>query len=470
MQRTLWNRLLPVSIRQNWRLIFGSMFVLFATGFMLGTFQIRPVVFASDGLLDSNEVTLNMVGNQDFFDISKAHRLELSIGNIEYQQMVRDFQVLGEKTWIQVDATIDGTFIPSVGIRLKGNSTLFGLAGDGPAGIQALLGELADMLPPGMPPPFLGGASFEEPATLPLLLSFNEFFPGRTFQGYPELAIRPADEGSSSMNEALALRLIADSGQVSQDFSWVEFSINGSSSATRLVIENPNQQYAYSINQGMGVLFKSTSENDFEYKGQDITNYVDDFDQINAVGTMDLAPVMSFLGWMDSASDEVFAAELEQWLEISSFAKYVVTQDLLGNFDDMAGPGRNFLLWYSLETSKFTVITWDMNLALIGDSPMAAMLTGPPSGFMGDIFTKMAEMPGMPKFGNQLKDRFMASEVFRDDIAAARQELSSLWTADYANTLIDQFSLVVPPTTILNSAAIAQDIEQLKKNISTMLR
>ncbi len=536
-QRSLWNRMLPVAVRQNARLIFGSLLLIVATGFILGTFQIRPVVFASDSVLDVNEITFNVRGNQDFFDLSVPHRIDLAINDIEYQKMIRDFQVLGEKSWILVDATIDGVYIPSVGVRLKGNSTLFALGGDGPMGMRARFGGRGRGMQgmEGMPDmermeemagSLVGGASFEEPSSLPLLISFNEFYPGRAFQGYPELALRPANVGSSSMNEALSLQLIADTGQVSQDYSWVEFSINGGSTATRLVLENPNQQYAYRINQGRGVLYKSTSENKFEYKGEDSTGYIDDFDQLNGIGNMDLAPVIAFLRWMDAASDEVFDAELAERLDIPSFAKYVVTQDLLGNFDDMAGPGRNFLFWYSLETSKFTVITWDMNLALIGDNPMAMMMRRPPPGMsppegaagftppsgmtpppgmenmdqseimemmannaqaeppagmpfpmmggdqvgMLDFFENMPDIPGMPTIGNQLKDRFVASEAISSDIDAARAELSALWTVENVSNLIDELSLAVPASDILTSEHIALDIQKLKQNISSMLR
>lgn len=535
-RRSLWNRLMPVSVRQNARLIFGSVLVIIATGFIVGSFQIRPIVFSGDSVLDINEITFNVTGNQDFFDLSVPHRIELAINDIEYQKMIRDFQVLGEKSWILTDATIDGVFIPSVGVRLKGNSTLFSLGGDGPMGMRARFGGRGGGMQGrgGMPDmegmeemagSLVGGASFEEPSSLPLLISFDEFFPGRAFQGYPELALRPANVGSSSMNEALSLQLIADTGQVSQDYSWVEFSINGGSTATRLVLENPNQQYAYRINQGRGVLYKSTSENEFEYKGEDSTNYVDDFDQLNGIGNMDLAPVIGFLRWMDAATDEVFDAELAERLDIPSFAKYVVTQELLGNFDDMAGPGRNFLFWYSLETSKFTVITWDMNLALIGDNPMAMMMRGPPPGMappegaaftpppgmtpppdlenmdpsemmemmanngqteppagmpfpmpggdqvnMLDFFENLPDIPGMPTVGNQLKDRFVASAAFSADIDAAREELSALWTAEYASRRIDQLSSSIPPSDILTSEHIAQDLQKLKQNISSMLR
>ena len=37
----------------------------------------------------------------------------------------------GSKEWIQADITIDGTTVSGIGVRLKGNSTLRSLSGDG---------------------------------------------------------------------------------------------------------------------------------------------------------------------------------------------------------------------------------------------------------------------------------------------------------------------------------------------------
>lgn len=212
----------------------------------------------------------------------------------------------------------------------------------------------------------MGGVTLEDPSTLPLLLSFDEYFPGRGYQGRTELSIRPVAGGGASLNEALSLQLIADSDEISQKYSWISFNINGGESRTRLVLENPNQNYVSSLELGRGVLYKSRNSNSFEYHGDDPTLYVDDFVQLNAIGSRDLSPVIRFLAWLDSVTDEEFDVELPNWLDTSSFAKYVVTQDLLDNFDDMAGPGRNFLFWYDLDDEKFTVVNWDMNLAMIG--------------------------------------------------------------------------------------------------------
>lgn len=261
-----WNRIVPVKIRHNIRLILGSIVALSLVVVLLGSFQIRPIVFSEGEMLPT--ITNNIEGTIDFFDRSVPHSITLDVSDIAYDQMISDFKRFDEKTFVEANAVIDGTFIGSVGIRLKGNSTLFGISGRGPGGPRppagsSIGGEGTDVTtpsldsgppaaPPGPPgggiPPgiaaMMGGATEDNPSTLPLLLSFDEFMPGRGYQGNTEMAIRPVSGGGASLNEALSLQLIRDSEQVTQRFSWTTFSINGDDSASRLVIENPNQNYA----------------------------------------------------------------------------------------------------------------------------------------------------------------------------------------------------------------------------------
>ena len=417
-------------------------------------------------------------------------------------------------TMVEVDAIIDGTLIRSVGIRLKGNSTLGAIrrsanvpataatAPDGgESGTQNVAGA-ADT-PPANPlmikmRQMMGGVTAEDPSTLPLLLSFDEYFPGRSYQGRTELSIRPVAGGGASLNEALSLQLIADSDEISQKYSWISFNINEGESRTRLVLENPNQNYVSSLELGRGVLYKSRNSNSFEYHGDDPTLYVDDFVQLNAIGSRDLSPVIRFLAWLDSATDEEFDAELPNWLDTSSFAKYVVTQDLLDNFDDMAGPGRNFLFWYDLDDEKFTVVNWDMNLAMIGvgsvfdgrfpggesaadsavpqssdsagstatdsNSPPAADSASPPK----DAPPSRPGPNGRPLiFGNALKDRFMASEIFAQEIVNTRSDLLQFWfDSGRALKLLGTLSAYVPVTDHLSREYIDDQIASLTQEIN----
>ncbi len=50
-------------------------------------------------------------------------------------------------------------------------------------------------------------------------------------------------------------------------------------------------------------------------------------------------------------------------LDIDAFATYLAMEELLGNFDDIDGPGNNSYLYYDPDSRMFTIVPWDHNLA-----------------------------------------------------------------------------------------------------------
>jgi spore coat protein CotH len=346
----------------------------------------------------------------------------------------------------------------------------------------------------------MGNASFDAPQTLPLLLSFDEFIEGRAYQGRTQLAIRPTMGSASNLNEALALQLIEESGQASQQYTWITFSVNGSPTTTRLVIENPDRTYAARLG-GARALYKSRSTNAFTYRGEDPTLYADDFSQLSGVGSQDLGPVIHLLRWLQQSDAETFDRELGDWVDIPAFARYVATHDLLNNFDDMAGPGRNFLLSYDLDSRLFTVITWDMNLAISGmggggppggfglpgggrgfGPPGGGRGFGPPGGGRGfgppggapPVGARGFGPPGGPAdgggfggMGNQLKSRFLESTAFADVRNAARDELNALWfTSGRAAALVAELSRYVPVSDSLTAEQISREADSLSATVT----
>ncbi len=430
--RSWWQRTVPVRIRHNSRLIFGSIFVLVITGLILGSFRIDPIVFTQESQEQTTNSRFNIIGNVDLFDLNVPHQIEMLISPGDYQILMNDYQRLGLKTWVPANITIDGTLIENVGIRLKGNSTLRELSRNSRGWGRS--GRMSN-------------ATFDNPSTLPFAVSFDEYEEDVAYQGREELAIRPARTGGTNINEALALQLIADSGQISQDFTWVNFSVNGYPSVTRLVIENPDKRYAEALGLGSGVLYKSTSTNRFRYFDDIPLSYESDFDQINAKSTYDVTPIINLLKWLTDVDAETFENELAEWVDIDSFARYVATQDILQNFDDMSGPGHNFLLWYDLVDEKFTVISWDMNLAL-----GAGNFIG---GFGGFGYGG----------GNVLKERFMRSN-FRTEISQAREELLSFWVDNnYALRTMDQLADVIPLSDTLSEEEFLRDIALTRRTV-----
>ncbi|MGW5688771.1 CotH kinase family protein [Nonomuraea sp. NPDC003754] len=385
---------IPVKLRHNWKLVALCVAFPAACWGVFGSGTIRPYVTTSQAA-QADTVTTNLTGTKDLFDASVAHEVTLTFTDQAYEDMLTEYFKEGEKKYVEADLTVDGTRIPSVGVRLKGNSTLGGLTWKGqskramPGGGRRPEGVPEGFQPPegfeppeGFQPPGdgqqgnggpPGGGMMrstlkaEEPENLPWLISLDEFVDGRRYQGHSQVAVRPAAMGSTTMlNEALGIALVGAAGEPTQRSAYSSFTVNGRSSTPRLVVEYLDEGYAENL--GDGVLYKSLASGSFTYKGEDQTEYTTDFKQINKVGGKDLQPVINLVKWVNEASDTEFAKGLADRLDVESFARYLALQHIMVNFDDMAGPGKNYYLWYDSGTKKFKVITWDLNLAFNGDA------------------------------------------------------------------------------------------------------
>ena len=501
--RRLLHRI-PVRVRHYWKLLAGGVALLAALTLVLSTVRVQPyVTSASDE--SGDEITQDVAGTTDLFDAGRAHTVKLTFHDADYQRMLDSYYAQGEKDYVEADLTIDGTLLPSVGIRLKGNSTLGGLTrngvarqgGFGGAGRAARPADGAQGgLPAGAAP--AGGGGFgraslkaEEPETLPWLIRFDEFVDGRRYQGHREIAVRVAGMGGGStvLNEALALNVLAAAGEVAQHYAYTSFTVNDRPTTARLVVEHPDEHFADDM-AGSGVLYKSLSTGQFTDQGDDPTDYADDFKQITKKGSQDLQPVIDLIKWVTSASDAEFDKHLGEHVDVEAFARYAAEQNLLLNFDDMAGPGRNYYLWYDLGTKKFSVIGWDYNLTFSGDAEQGPHdSTSMGGGFRGGgaQLPDGVQLPdGMqppggadagaagPRGGggfggmggNKLKERFLASAAFKKVYEDAYRDLyRRIYGSGTALTALAGITKVLSTVDGYNEQTVSADAEQLRSLI-----
>ncbi|MER6721188.1 CotH kinase family protein [Streptomyces halstedii] len=298
--------------------------------------------------------------------------------------------------------------------------------------------------------------SADKPEELPWLIKIDEYVEGRAYQGEREISLRPGSNAEVPFNEALALSLMKESGEPAERYGFSTLKVNDRPAAARLMVENPDTEYAEAV-EGESVVYKARAGGSFAYQGDDPSDYKASFRQLNKVGSQDLEPVMKLIKWVEEASDEEFAEDLGEHLDVESFATYVAAQNLLMNFDDMAGPGKNYLLGYDLDTKKFSVLGWDYNLTFSGDATAGpddemSMGGGPGGGRPGEMPEGMPEgfpegvpegMPegfpeGMPggadggegrgggpggMSGHALKDRFLELDAFDEVYKTAYRDL-----------------------------------------------
>lgn len=331
------------------------------------------------------------------------------------------------------------------------------------------------------------GASLkaEEPENLPWLISFDEFVEGRRYQGRTQVAVRPAATGSTTMlNEALGIALVGASGEPTQRSAYSSFTVNGRASTPRLVVEYLDEGYAADL--GDGVLYKSLATGSFTYKGEDQTEYTGDFKQVNKVGGKDLQPVIDLVRWTEGASDAEFAEGLADRLDVTSFARYLALQHIMVNFDDMAGPGKNYYLWYDSGARKFKVITWDLNLAFNGDAKsgvndtigMGGFGPGRPQPNQQQSQTQgqtQGQPPqgltppggGMMRMSHPLKEKFLKNAAFKKMYEEQYRALyTKLLGSGAASGLLDDLVAAYK----LNDGADTAKVEAEAKTLRTFLQ
>ncbi len=503
--------------------------------------DMRIVAFTSSEQSASQaETTVNIPGTVDLFDDSVVHEVELSFSEAEYDNLIATYQDEGEKAYIQATVTIDGVTISPVGLRLKGNSTLMGLRRDGPFGrgsrafmppSECVPSALRDMMPaatpvagtpvtggtpgagaspvagatpqagatpaagamgapggPGGPGGFGANLDAEDPSTLPWLISFDEYIDGQRYQGYADIAVRPVMLTEANLNEALSLKLVGAADEATQLTAYSSVTWNDSEPVLRLLLEAPGDAFAARNFGGNGVLYKSLSTGGFDYLGDDPTLYVAAFDQETAKYHQDLKPVIDLMKWTAEASDAEFVAELDQHVDTVSLARYIALQELLDNFDDMAGPGKNYYLWYDLGTKQFTVVNWDLNLALssMGGGPggrgfsalkevdfnaMQACIErvrGPEAGG-NRAEGGPGDGPGGPggmRMGHPIKDRFLVAPEFQALYAHEYANVyNALFGGDYASNELTRLKEVVASSGLIKTEKLDKESADLQKKL-----
>ncbi len=347
------------------------------------------------------------------WDSSAVHDIAVTIAEADLEALLTAYAQTGEKVWATATVTIDGTTLENVGIKLKGNSSLRGVGTD------------------------------SDPSELPWLIRLDKYVDGQNIDGETELVVR-GNNSETALNEAVALELLSAAGLASQEAVSSRFSVNGGTDRLRLVIQNPDDDWAAQEFGTTGLLYKAEAGGDYSYRGDDPASYEDVFDQ--EAGDENLEPLTEFLRFINESDDATFVAQLSSYLDIDSFATYLAFQELVDNFDDIDGPGNNSYLHYDESTGLMTVVNWDLNLAFGVQNGGGGEGAGKPGGGMpggqGGARPGGGAAGGGPSSGNILAERF--AELFPDAVAAATATLdSTLIASGTAEAVLDEWTAVL---------------------------
>ena len=407
------------------------------------------------------------------WDATAVHEISVEAAEADLDEMFATYSSTGEKDWVTATVTIDGDTFEDAGLRLKGNSSLRGASVD------------------------------SDPATLPWLIRLDKFVDDASLDGSSEFVVR-SNSTETSLNEALALDLLAKAGLASEHAVATSFSVNGTDAQLRLVVQNLDEDWEEENFSGAGLLYKSESGGDWSWRGEDPAAYEDVFDQETG-DEDDMTPLIDFLDFVNNSTDEELEAGLASRLDVDAFARYLAFEDLVDNFDDIDGPGNNSFLRWDADSDAFTVVAWDHNLAFGvsnvggdgGPGGRAGGSDGWPGGAVGapggerpampegmeGMEGKEGERPAGPPDGggpggggpgggrsNVLVERFTSVEQWADLVDQARADLTSdLFTSGYAEEVLDQWVgvLIEQASDLVDTDTVQSEADAVRARLST---
>ena len=335
------------------------------------------------------------------WDSDAVHDISVDIADADYDALIAAYVADASKIWVTATVTIDGETLENVGLKLKGNSTLFGTNDE------------------------------SDPSELPWIIRLDKYVDDQSYEGETELIVR-ANNSETSLNEAVALELLGLAGLATEEAVASRFTVNGGDTELALVMQSLDDDWVSAQFDDEGLLYKAEAGGDYSYRGDDPEEYADVFDQ--EAGADDLEPLTAFLQFIDESDDATFAAELADHLDIDAFATYLAFQDLVDNYDDIDGPGNNSYLHYDTETGLMTVVNWDLNLTFgTSNRPSGGAVQGGgrPAG---------AGAPGGRSGGNILSERFLANAEFQALYDAKTTELTqTLFGSGAADEVLDRW-------------------------------
>jgi spore coat protein CotH len=279
---------------------------------------------------------------------------------------------------------------------------------------------------------------------IPIMIKFDEFESGQTYQGYTALAVRTygASYDEALLEEPITNQIANLVGLPATQTAYTGFKINDDEEKLYVISELVNQVYLdENFENNNGVLYKAELGSTLNFKGEDPSSYADSFTQQTRKNDADLLPLISFMRFLEETDDQAFEEELPVWLDLDSFALYLAVNAMVVNTDSMIGMNNNFYLYYDDVSSQFTVLMWDANESfgkLVASTTYDISLSDVPTAFPEG---RMGGRGGMGGGQNVLISRFLGNTTFRSLYEEKlRLVYEQVFQSDYLDTLVNQYS------------------------------
>ena len=119
-----------------------------------------------------------------------------------------------------------------------------------------------------------------------------------------------------------------------------------------------------------GLLLKPENlRNGLEYFGEEWKPYAEMYGAKSEPAEAEKKRLIAFAKLINRSDDAAFQKEIDNYLDIDNFLRFLATTAFLAHYDSFIGFGHNYLMYLNPETNKFHFLPWDLDHAFGGFFP-----------------------------------------------------------------------------------------------------
>lgn len=220
---------------------------------------------------------------------------------------------------VRAGISIDGEYLPSVGIRKKG---------------------------------FIGSQSIEKPS---LKINLDEYMNGVDIACTDNVTLNNGVQGPSVIRQCLAYSLFKKAGLVAPNCNFANVSLNG----------EPLGVYAHVEPIKRSFLRNQFGSDDGDLYEGTLSDFSDDRFQMFDPKTDETDPtfqaILDLVDLLEGEDNSTLEAELSDHIHLKDFLRYWAMEVLTGHWDGFNGNTNNFYIYRDSESKKFTFIPWGLD-------------------------------------------------------------------------------------------------------------
>ncbi len=317
-----------------------------------------------------------------FFDDAALEDIHLLINSRDWETLKTTFR---SNTYYPADFRWRETTVRNVGIRSRGN----------------------------------GSRSGTKPG---LRIDFDRYSTRQKFLGLKSVVLRNNTQDPSHLRERLSMAFITRMGLPAPRELHVRFIVNNAYAGLYTAVEAVDKDFLKRVfGENDGFLYDydydpAAPPYYFEYPGTDPALYVPKpFSPETNEDNPRPDVIERMVSTINSAPAATFRTDIEEFLDVRNFIRYVAVEAFLAETDGFLGDWgmNNFYLYRPPDRNRFSIIAWDKSHAFVGghDASIWHNITDVPEASRNRLFSRLLTYP-------ELRDLYL------ETLAAAAQSAS----------------------------------------------